>query len=207
MSMIFATQITAVATAVLGAFAFATAVLAYLAWRSQSGEIRSLREGKMQEAEERRWAQARRVYIEMKVLQGVGEHPGREYAAGRTPRPPAITATVHNTGDRPVYDVRIHWVNLNPVTQAGVEDQARTVGPAGHAERERVIPGGVATENFIPVGYFRDAAGLRWTVTPNGYLDPVPSDLRAGAPEIATRAAAKEAGHLQVISENPRGPR
>ena len=40
MSLIFATQLTAVATAILAVFAFTTAVFAYLAFRKQSREVR-----------------------------------------------------------------------------------------------------------------------------------------------------------------------
>jgi hypothetical protein len=40
MSLIFATQLTAVATTILAVFAFTTAILAYLAFRKQSREVR-----------------------------------------------------------------------------------------------------------------------------------------------------------------------
>ena len=40
MSLIFATQLTAVATAILAVFAFTTAILAYRAFRKQSREVR-----------------------------------------------------------------------------------------------------------------------------------------------------------------------
>jgi hypothetical protein len=125
------------------------------------------------------------------VFPGNRAHPGNEYIAGRSARPPAMGAVVHNTGDRPVYDFRIHWVALTLGSQAGAEDHLGTLGPqdrTGPVQRD--VPADVSAEQFIPVAYFRDAAGLPWTITPNGYLAPVDGNLAAGAPQIATRAAA-----------------
>ena len=39
--------------------------------------------------------------------------------------------------------------------------------------------------------YFRDTAGLRWSLTPDGALQQVPDELPPGAPQIATRALGK----------------
>lgn len=109
----------------------------------------------------------------MIVFQGTTAGRDDSAVVGRIARPPAVIATVHNTGDRPVYDVRIHWVDRGTGTPVGVEDQAGTVGPGGSAEQERAVSGG------------------RWTVTPNGSLAPVGSELAPGAPQIATFAAAR----------------
>lgn len=42
MSLIFATKVTAIATLALAVFAFITAILAYVAWRKQSSEVRNV---------------------------------------------------------------------------------------------------------------------------------------------------------------------
>jgi hypothetical protein len=79
-----------------------------------------------------------------------------------------------------------------------------TLGPQDNTVTERPVPATVAKEKFMPIAYFRDAAGLRWTITPNGYLDPVDGKLARGAPEIAARAAAKEAQRLQATADEKR---
>jgi hypothetical protein len=212
MSLIAATQVTAVATAVLAVFAIVTAVFAFLAFRKQSTEVttlqrqfddqrkvndlqaRELQESlaeRRREAEERRRAQAARVYVIINVFPRNKAHPGNEYVAGRSARQPAIGVIVHNASDRPVYDVRIHYLTLPDCVQAGTEDSLGTLGPQDRtAPVQRDVPNG-PVEQFIAIAYFRDAAGLRWTVTPNGLLASVDAELRAGAPLIATRAAER----------------
>jgi hypothetical protein len=201
MSMLVATQVTAVATTVLAFFAIVTAWLAYSAWHSQSGEIRRLQGEREEEAEEQRWAQARRVYIDIDVFPGIRGGSPDDLVIGRIARPPAITATVRNVSDRPVYDVRIHWIDLQRPTQAGAEDLLGTVAPGGgKSEIEQKVPDGTPPDKLMPIAYFRDASGKRWTITPNGYLDPVPAGLLPGAPAIGTGAAAQEAGRLKVLA-------
>jgi hypothetical protein len=62
MSLIFATQLTAVATAALAVFALAAAILAALAFRKQAQEVGILQRQSTREAQEHRMAQAARVY-------------------------------------------------------------------------------------------------------------------------------------------------
>jgi hypothetical protein len=186
--MLVAAWFTAIATGMLAVFAVATAWYARKAFMAQSEEIGMIQQDRQRDAEERRWAQARRVYLDLDMFVGNEARPSTVDIVGRSA---AVTATMHNTGDRPVYDVRIHWVSLNPPAQAGVEDQLGTLGPHGRMDRERPVPDAVAIEQFKPIAYFRDAAGLRWTVTPNGYVAPVDQALVAGAPLIGTNAAAQ----------------
>lgn len=200
MSIVFA-GLAVVAAAIVAAFAIVAARVAFLAWRSQSHELSGLKGERAKEVEEKHWARARRVYIDLKEFAGVRGNSDTYVLA----RPPAITATMYNVSDRPVYDVRIHWVDLRNAAQSGAEDHLGTVGPGGQAEKERAVPEGVAGEEFMPVGYFRDSAGNRWTVTPNGYLDPVAAELRVGAPTIATRAAVKEAERLHLLRKSDAG--
>ena len=53
-------------------------------------------------------------------------------------------------------------------------------------------------DHFVSVAYFRDAAGLRWTLTQGGQLEQADPLLPADAPPIATGAiaAAKASGRL-----------
>lgn len=116
-------------------------------------------------------------------------------------RPPAVTATVHNVSDRPIYDVRIHWIDLQGPTQAGAENLLGTIAPGGSkSEKEHKVPDCTQPDKFIPIAYFRDSSGKRWTITPNGYLAPVPSGLHPGAPAIGTGAAAQEVGRLEATA-------
>ena len=63
MSLIFATQLTDVATLALAASALAAAVLAGLAFRKQSQEVGLLLEQNRRDTEERHRAQAARVFL------------------------------------------------------------------------------------------------------------------------------------------------
>lgn len=63
MSEFFSEQLTAVATLALAIFALAAAVLASLAFRKQSQEVGLLIEQNQEDADERRRAQAARVFL------------------------------------------------------------------------------------------------------------------------------------------------
>jgi len=63
MSLIFATQLTAVATSVLAAFAIVTAVYAIRAFGEQSKEVAILAQQNERDIAERHQAQAARVLI------------------------------------------------------------------------------------------------------------------------------------------------
>jgi hypothetical protein len=113
------------------------------------------------EAEERRRAQAARVYIARQVFSGNRASSGNEYVAGRPARPPSVTAVVHNTSEQPVYDVQVHWLSGDPPVREGGEDLVGTLCPHDEKQVTRDMPGTVALEQVVPVAYFRDAAGAR----------------------------------------------
>lgn len=190
------TWLTAIFTGVLAAGAITTAVFAFLAFRKQSAEVRLLQETALheqqdfrREAEERRRARAALVYVtegfEAEVRTDA-DPPGFI----RLPRAATVSASVHNTGLQPVYDVRVHWVDAGKGSQAGEADIIGTVPPDSDRPAERVVPDGTASGQFVPVVYFRDAAGLRWTLLADGQLHEVDPALPAGAAGIATAAAA-----------------
>ena len=83
MSLIFATQLTAVATALLVLFAIVTAVFALLAFCKQSQEVGLLLDQATREAEDRRKAQAAMVFA------AVG---------GRTPDMEGLVRLVNSSG-------------------------------------------------------------------------------------------------------------
>jgi hypothetical protein len=174
-------------------FALIGAVFAIMAFRKQSEEVRLLKDDaevqaceRRREAEERRRAQAASIYVVREYVPGPGVTIGSPTLV-RHGSPLTVAATVHNAGGRPIYDVRVHWVDGGAVVQAGCEDLLGTIGPG----EQRDAPGGfVVPDNFVPVAYFPDAAGLRWTLTPGGQLEQADPLLPAGAPLIATKAIA-----------------
>lgn len=175
------------------------AVFAMMAFWKQSEEVRLLKEDarvqdgeRRREAEERRRAQAASIYVVREYLPGPGVSVGRAQTLVRHGSTPTVAATVHNAGGSPIYDVRVHWVNAgDPVVQAGCEERLGTIGPGEQQRSLRDAPGGfVIPDNFSPIAYFRDAAGLRWTLTTEGQLEQVDPLLPAGAALIAIGAIA-----------------
>ena len=194
MSLIAATQITAIATGLLALFAIITTGFAYFAFRAQSTQVSILKGQEERAAEERRRGQAARLYLtELTSPEQAAIPVSVQVPEGRVARGPSVTVTVHNTSEQPVYDLRIHWVDWATTVQAGADDQLGTLRPGDTAGSERELPGNATVGQFHAVAYFRDAAGLRWTLTTDGQLKPVPPGLRAGASLIATGAAASGA--------------
>ncbi len=190
-SLIAATQIMAIATGLLAVFAIITTGFAYFAFQAQSEQVSILKDQEKLADEERRRGQAARVYLTEQTFPGLPAIPESvQMPGGRAARGRSVAVTVHNTSEQPVYDLRIHWVDWATAVQAGGDDQRGTLGPGGTAESVRELPHNVTVGQFHAVAYFRDAAGLRWILTIDGQLKPVPPDLRAGASLIATGAAA-----------------
>jgi hypothetical protein len=92
MSLIFATQLTTIATAVLAAFAVITAVFALLAFRKQSREVDILLKQNQREADESRRAQAAYVFT------AVPQSPG-----------PEVRVYARNASHAPVYDAQFFY--------------------------------------------------------------------------------------------------
>lgn len=94
-SLIAATQFTAIATGVLAAGAIITAIFAIMAFRTQSQEVGLLLKQAVREAEDRRRAQAAKVFV------AVG---------GLTPDM-ADEVRMHNSSDQPIYDLAVSWAD------------------------------------------------------------------------------------------------
>lgn len=149
MSLLGATILTGIATAVLAVGAIVTAVLAYAAFRKQSSEVDLLRWQNERDADERRKAQAARIFI------GAPNDP-----AG------AVSPYIRNASDFPIYEARIWY------TSPGVKPEPDTTGPVmpgearngnrAFADAESALRGTVLT--------FRDAAGEGWMRSPDGRL-------------------------------------
>jgi hypothetical protein len=145
MSVIFATQLTAVFTAILGAGAIVTAMLAGLAFRKQSQEVALLLEQTKRDTDERRSAQAARIFL---VLPGDDDNPGQPF--------------VRNASDLPAYDISVGLAGSELLrARAIMPGETIHVGTSlvSRAEATQIILG------------FRDSAGIPWVRTPYGVLE------------------------------------
>ncbi|HEY5362385.1 MAG TPA: hypothetical protein VIJ82_32660, partial [Streptosporangiaceae bacterium] len=72
------------------------------------------------------------------------------------------------------------WVAGEPPVQAGAEGLRGTPGPLETKSATRNVPPGVSPDQFCSVIYFRDAAGARWTLTPDGQIEASRLSWRPG---------------------------
>lgn len=200
MSLIFATQLSAIATTVLAVFAIVTALFAVLAFRKQSKEVhdqadmlaeqrklneeqtpvlrlqaKELRESldeRTREAAERRRAQASRVFIWQ-------DHIKDDEFGALT-----VTAHVKNTSEQPIYALWFSWHDGHrPVTQ---NQRMRPLIPGEEATDDAEIPVGSDPDQFGVVAIFRDHAGIRWHTRPDGTFGELlpgsepPTEARSG---------------------------
>lgn len=195
MSLLTATEVTAVATAVLALLAAATAWFAFAAARAQAeqvrilrGQVRSAKTELDRQADDRRRAQAAQVYLTRAAVKVRRGSQGTVQVQGISAKAAHVDITVHNTSKQPVYDVRVHWASATAKVQAGSDDPAGTLPPGGEYHAQRELPGDMPLEDFTAVASFRDAAGLQWSITPDGRLQSVPEGLAQDAPLVATLA-------------------
>ena len=146
MSLIFATQLTAVATALLALFAIVTAVFALLAFCKQSQEVGLLLDQATREAEDRRKAQAAMVFAAL---------------GGRTPDMEGLVRLVNSSG-QPIYDLFASWSD-----DAAPPSLPHLMPGEEHRFSVSVPPGAAPLVLRLD---FRDAAGLRWRTTSRGQL-------------------------------------
>ena len=156
MSLIFATQLTAAATAALAVFAIVTAAFAFLAYRKQALEVgilqRQMKEQQdavAREAAERRRAQAARVFTGR--LHGV---TGGPYAK--------------NGSDLPVYDAQFWYSEPGELSGPSDPYDLGQIPPGEPASTSRLLADGALAHTILT---FRDAAGIRWIRMPDGALE------------------------------------
>lgn len=172
MPLLVATQVTAVATAVLALFAILSALFAYLAFGSQSAEVRLLQQERVREAAERRRVQASKIFLWERREKTVARPPKHE-----------VTAQVRNSSEQPIYDVRYIW--RVPNGKDVLIARRRPLMPGETASSTVPVPQGVNPPSFGAHVVFRDAAGVRWRVQPDGVLGDLPDDPFWGAIDVA----------------------
>lgn len=144
----------ALATAVLAIFAIVTAVFAFLAYRKQKAEVTLLQDQAARDIEQRRRAQASKVFVT------AGVEPA--YGAG-----PADNVFAWNTSDQPIYTVEASYADNRALFTRGVLLPGRNHAiSAGIADADGILP--AITLDFT------DAAGVRWRTTSNGKLMEAP---------------------------------
>ena len=198
MSLIFATQLTAVATAALAVFAIITAIFAFLAYRKQSREVAAIEQqvkdqqeltqqqaglleiqGRQldlqqrqfdQQAGERRRAQASRVFMWTEF--GVYSRATKAQRASGDGQLEAVTVHIKNTSEQPVYDVVIGW--HKGTAPWGEPDEIPGLLPDEQEHRTHTLdpdlPSTVDRTLFGAAVRFRDAAGAHWLLRPGGQL-------------------------------------
>jgi hypothetical protein len=168
MSLIAATQITAIATVVLALGAIITAWFAIKAFRKQTQEVALLQQQAERDIDQRRRAQASQVFLELRSL------ATKEFVTSGDP-PEPYGASAHNLSSLPVYQLSVIWTGWyepcrDPI---GRLISASELQPLAN----RLMPGKTTTarhtpENAVPHPWllFRDAAGVEWLTDTDGHL-------------------------------------
>ena len=215
MSLIFATQLTAIATAVLAMFAIVTGIYAIRAFRKQSQEVshqaEMLRVQSEQLAEQRKvnkeetrvlalqaeelresLAERKREAVERRNAQAAQVHIAlKNLTAGQEGHGPLIEATVVNASERqqPIYDVKLFW-HLGPDSYGTPNPEP--LGTVLNWEKEirrREFHYGADPAASGAVLSFRDALGVNWVKTPDGAAMHADSDLVPDMVRALTRTA------------------
>ncbi len=158
----------------------------------QARELSESIDERKRDADDQRRSRAALIYMTVDFDRGLRDVPGMIMV----PRGPSVEATVHNTGSQPIYDVRVHWVDARTVSQGGSEDQLGTIPPGQDGTAKRDLPDGTAELHLVAVAYFRDAAGLRWTLMADGQLGEADPAAPPGAPVIAITAVMRARGQI-----------
>jgi hypothetical protein len=197
MSLIAATQITAIATAVLAAFAIVTAAFAYLAFRKQSTEVTTLQQQfenqrkvneeqtkvlglqaeelnaslkqRKREAAEHHRAQASRIFIELE--RGSDIRVGQAQVAAGAVRGETVTARVRNTSELPVYNPELRWHEGGSLAPLPINPEPlATLMPGADDERTQPIRPGADPSQFGAIFRFREANETIWDLDSEGRL-------------------------------------
>jgi hypothetical protein len=148
MSLIFATQLSAVATVALAVLALAAASVARVALRKQSRELTILVAENSRQADERRRGQAASVYIGLPI-RGVR----------------LVQPSAQNASSLPVFDAQF-WYSGPGGLSDPVDLGMILPGPVGINGQQ--MPYDEASEHVILT--FRDAEGIGWIRMPHGVL-------------------------------------
>ena len=187
MSLLFSTQLTAVATAVLGVFAIITATVAALAFRKQSQEI-TLLQVQLRDQEELGERQAGVLELQAKELaesleerklNRMQKYQGASYSyihLGDRNYSGMVMAHAKNASAQPIYDVEVNWSLGFMVYGTHRFDQPLLPGDesVSNSAQDASAPENVDPATLSADLWFRDAAGTSWCARPDGIVEEVP---------------------------------
>jgi hypothetical protein len=167
--------ITAIATAVLAAFAFVTAVYARKAFLTQAAQLEHQRREFGYRLDEALRAQASQVIFWTSTRQAFDDAAEDRLAPARA----EIAAHIRNTSERPIRSVKIvaRHQNGRLPTLWGEADHVDILLPHAQADRTRTVE---LPDMYVWLDYilgvenlaatFRDADGEEWAITEDGDL-------------------------------------
>ena len=198
MSLIFATQLSAVATLALAALALATAILALLAWRKQSREVIDQAEMlRLQAAEfaqlavvrEREALEVRRAQAVLVYMRTAWEDDEKE-----------LVGYVQNTSQQPVYDVTFR--SPDPQKSATMLGQLMPGQELSHRYGNfHPIALTIMPRGQMPSVVFRDRAGIRWLTWPDGRLMDLGPELELREIPWMSRVDAKRFAEAKLSGD------
>jgi hypothetical protein len=159
MSETFSVQLTAVATVALAVLALVAGVLAGLALRKQSQEVGLLLEQNRRDTDERRRAQAARVFL-----------------AAPSDQAPPVRPRARNASDFPVYDTKFWYAD--PGGDLSAPEHLGTIMPGDISSAHHRFSAQAFKYTALT---FRDAAGIHWVRWPDGALQEVSREPESGA--------------------------
>ena len=131
----------------------------------QAAELHESLGERKREAEQRRSAQAARVFMSQKIGIVFRQEDDDE------PEYFDVSVTVVNTSDRPVYDTALHWHRgSESFDDLFVGEPLGTIMPGEERSSWRHFPPDTNMAISGAVLTFRDAAGARWMHRPDGTL-------------------------------------
>jgi hypothetical protein len=187
MSLLFSTQLTAVATAVLGVFAIITAAVAALAFRKQSQEITLLQ---VQLRDQKEFDERQAGVLELQAKELAESLEERKLNRVQKNREQAthifvwedqnysgmMIAHAKNASAQPIYDVEVSWCLGLTVYGTHRFDQPLLPGDerVSNSAQDASAPENVDPATLSADLWFRDAAGTSWRARPDGIVEEVP---------------------------------
>ena len=227
MSLIFATQLAAVATTVLAVFAIVTGIYAVRAFRKQSQEVSDQAEMlrlQSEQLDEQRKVNAEQIRVLALQAAELGESLAKRKREaverrnaqasqvsiavkvtreGRVGYLPELEATVVNASERqqPIYDVKLYWHLGQQGYGSPNPEVLGTILNFRDEARRREFPPGTDLAGCGAGLAFRDVFGVNWVKTPDGGAMHADSDLVPDIVKALAGASRKGAPLSQMLAD------
>jgi hypothetical protein len=129
---------------------------------------------RQQDREQRRQAQAARVFILQEVIPPESR-VANVYVETKDGEPlrPLVAARVHNKSDQPIYDAEVLWRRGSASWGEPNPEPLPVIMPDSEVQTSREFPEDTNFDRSGAIVRFRDAAGVRWVRRPDGVLSEV----------------------------------